>query len=88
MTNAGSRVYLGLGGGYSVPFSRYLLGYGFLIRAFHKLLGNFLAACRISGNVFRESVLNGAYNFVRVCPNYKQDKICLYSKYTKASTVL
>ena len=88
MTNAGSRVYLGLGGGYSVPFSRYLLGYGFLIRAFHKLLGNFLAACRISGNVFRESVLNGAYNCVRVCPNYKQDKICLYSKYTKASTVL
>lgn len=52
----------------------FILGYGFLIRAFHKLLGNFLAASR-------------TYNFVRVCPNYKQDKISLYSKYTKAGTI-
>ena len=72
----------------SVAIAFNLLGYGFLIRPFQKLLGNVLGACRISGNVFRESVPNRVYNFVRVCPNYKQDEICLYSKYTKASTVL
>ena len=27
----------------------------------------------------RESVLNRVDNFVRVCPNYKQEEICLYS---------
>jgi len=37
--------------------------------------------------VFDLSALNRVYNFVRVCPNYKQDEICLQSKYTKAMTI-
>ena len=30
--------------------------------------------------------LNKVYNFVRVCPNHKQDEIFWFSKYTKAMT--
>ena len=30
--------------------------------------------------------LNRVYNFVRVCPNHKQDEIFWFSKYTKAMT--
>ena len=33
--------------------------------------------------VFELSVLNRVYTRLRVCPYYKQDEICLYSKYTK-----
>ena len=33
------------------------------------------------------SVLNRVYNFLPVCPNYKQDEICLYSKYKKVMTI-
>ena len=44
--------------------------------------------CPKQGNIILcDSVLNSVHNFVRVCPNYSFDEICLYSKYLKAMTI-
>ena len=42
----------------------------------YSLIWSTRGMCHWTGSIFALSVLNRVYNFVRFCPNYKQDIAC------------